>query len=81
MSKKNESYPMKRNLDGYYFRVHRNGRWQNICFTDLTLDEKKQIMKDKDDVWLQSLALGLADVIREIGYIYDIAGSWGDSLD
>ena len=81
MSKKNESYPMKRNLDGYYFRVQRNDRWQNVCFTDLTLDEKKQIMKDKDDVWLQSLALGLANVIRDIGEIYDISGNWGDPLD
>lgn len=81
MSEKNESYPMKRNLDGYYFRVQRNGRWQNICFTDLTLDEKKQIIKDKDDVWLQSLALGLANVIRDIGEIYDISGNWSDSLD
>lgn len=81
MSKKNESYPMKRNLDGYYFRVQRNDRWQNVCFTDLTLDEKKQIMKDKGDVWLQSLALGLANVIRDIGEIYDISGNWGDLLD
>ena len=81
MSKKNESYPMKRNLDGYYFRVQRNDRWQNVCFTDLTLDEKKQIMKDKGDVWLQSLALGLANVIRDIGEIYDISGNWGDPLD
>lgn len=81
MSKKNESYPMKRNLDGYYFRVQRNGRWQNVCFTDLTLDEQEEVMKDRDTKWLKSLVIGLASVIRDIGEIYDIAGSWGDSLD
>lgn len=81
MSKKNEGYPMKRNLDGYYFRVLRGGRYQNVCFTDLTRDEQKEVMSGQTNMWLQSLVIGLADVIREIGYIYDIAGSWGDSLD
>lgn len=27
---------MQRNLDGVYFRVERDGKWQNICFSDLT---------------------------------------------
>ena len=30
----------KFNLDGVYFRVKRNGKWDNICFSDLTEDEQ-----------------------------------------
>ena len=30
---------MDRNLDGIYFRVECDGKWQSICFNDLTEDE------------------------------------------
>ena len=36
---------MNHNLDGVYFRVKRDDRWQNICFTDLT-DEELNDIKD-----------------------------------
>ena len=32
-------YPKKRDLDGIYFRVWRDGKWQNACMTDLTRED------------------------------------------
>lgn len=56
-----------RELDGYYFRVHRNNKWQTICFSDLTEREMKEVMEDMDVEWLKSLAIGLGKTIRNIG--------------
>lgn len=39
---------MNRNLDGVYFRVKRNGKWDNICFSDLSETEKVDVLKNKD---------------------------------
>ena len=30
---------MDRNLDGIYFRVQRDEKWGNTCFSDLTQEE------------------------------------------
>lgn len=35
-------------LDGIYFRVERNGKWQSLCVSDLTLEELKSVTKDWD---------------------------------
>ena len=56
-----------RNLDGVYFRIQRDGKWENICFSDLTTQERVEVMKDKGEVWLKSLSCILADTIRNIG--------------
>lgn len=81
MNKNIEDYPTQRNLDGYSFNVKRNGRLVNLCFTDLTLEEQMEILSGKDEEWLKTMVIGLAGVIRSIGYIYDISGNWGDSID
>lgn len=56
-----------RNLDGVYFRIQRNGKWENICFSDLTPEERIEVMKDRGEEWLKSLCCILADTIRNIG--------------
>ena len=61
-------------LDGCYFRIQRNGKWQNICFSDLTEIERDSVMKDRDERWLKSLCGHLADCLREIGDEPDITG-------
>ena len=33
-------------LDGIYFRVERDGKWQSLCVSDLTLEELKSVTKD-----------------------------------
>lgn len=65
---------INRNLDGAYFRVERDGKWQSICFSDLTENEMKIVMKDKDIDWLQSLAIHLGNTIKTIGNQFDLIG-------
>lgn len=35
---------MNRELDGYYFRVKREDKWENICFSDLTDEEMDKML-------------------------------------
>jgi len=65
-------YPTKRNLDGYYFRVERNGKWDSICFSDLTEDEMTSMLDNRSEEWLTSLCVGLARQLRYIGDELDI---------
>ena len=62
----------KRNLDGVYFRVKRNGKWQNICFSDLTTKEMNEVLKDRNKTWLKELCKILGNTIHEIGEQLDI---------
>ena len=61
-----------RNLDGIYFRVNRDGKWVNRCFTDLTVEEREDVCGGKGSEWLKSLAFHLADVLRTIADMLDI---------
>lgn len=70
-----EKYPEIRELDGVYFRVERDGRWQNICFTDLTEKERDEVLKGQTTEWLASLCRRLADVVRELGGTFGIERS------
>lgn len=62
----------KRNLDGVYFRVNRDGKWDNICFSDMTKEERNKVMENRDSGWLQSMCQILADTIINIGEQFDI---------
>lgn len=59
---------MNRNLDGVYFRIGK----ENICFSDLTDEQKTNVMKSKDIEWLKSLCIILGNTIKEIGDQFDI---------
>lgn len=63
---------MNRNLDGVYFRVYRDGRYQNICFSDLTEEEMDDVLKDKSEEWLRRMCKILGQTIRNIGDQLDI---------
>lgn len=65
---------MVRNLDRCYFRVQRDGKWQSICFSDLTKDEREDVMNGKGPDWLKSLCHHLADQLTLIGEQFDIVG-------
>ena len=41
---------MDRYLDGAYFRIKCNGKFENICFSDLTDKEMDEILEAKDVV-------------------------------
>lgn len=57
---------MNHNLDGIYFRVKRDNRWQNICFTDLTNEETNTILEDRTEVWLLSMLEVLLNVYDKV---------------
>lgn len=63
---------MNRNLDGAFFRVKRDGKYQNICFSDLNTEEKLEILKDKDIEFVKRLCLIMADELKQIGDELDI---------
>lgn len=67
-----EDTNMDRNLDGCYFRVKREGKWQNVCFTDLTHEERNKVLEGRSAEWLKSLCVYLADVLRGIGDALDL---------
>ena len=69
---------IKRNLDGVYFRIQRDGKWESICFTDLTEAEMDEVLKNKDKVWVVGLAKILAKTIQNIGYQFDLVGKDSD---
>lgn len=63
---------MNRELCGIYFRVKRDGHYENICFTDMTVDEINEFIGDKPATWWKSVAMRLKDVINEIAEAFDI---------
>lgn len=63
---------MDRKLDGVYFRIKRDNKWQNICFSDLTEDEMDDVLKDRDPEWLKSMCVILGKTIKKIGDDLDI---------
>ena len=58
---------INRNLDGIYFRVERDAKWQTFCFSDLTEDEQRKVLKDKSPDFVLQMALKMAARLREIG--------------
>ena len=65
---------MNRNLDGVYFRVKRGDKWENICFSDLTIEERDEVCQNRSEEWFKSLAYRLADVVKEIGDTFNLVG-------
>ena len=66
---------IQRNLDGIYFRVQRDGRWQSICYSDMTADERDGIARmraehatpEEQVMWWRSVADLLADQLYDMG--------------
>ena len=65
-------FPIKRDLDGCYFRVKRDGRWGNVCFSDLTAEEIEEIIGSRSAEWWKSLACHLGERLRMVGDKFDI---------
>ncbi len=65
----------QRNLDGVYFRVKRDGRWQTICYSDMEQRERDEIARKKMETstpaeqaqWWRSMADLLADQLYDMG--------------
>ena len=65
---------MNRDLDGMYFRVKRNNRWESICFSDLTDEEMDKVLEGHTADWLKSTCKILGRTIRDIGDSLDLVG-------
>lgn len=63
---------MDRDLDGVYFRVERDGKFENVCFSDLTDEQMRAVLEDRTAGWLREMCVILGKRIREIGDQLDI---------
>lgn len=77
--RKGELHMKRRDLDGAYFRVERNGRWESLCFTDLTREEQEKVLEVRTAEWLRGMVLYLASSLRQIGDVFDICCEYEDS--
>lgn len=66
------NYPIKRDLDGVYFRVKRGNKWESVCFSDLTDEERHEMFVGRSQEWLESLACVLGDALHGLGDALDI---------
>ena len=65
----------QRNLDGTYFRVERDGRMQNVCYSDMEQRERDEIARKRAETstpaeqaqWWRSMADILADQLYDMG--------------
>ena len=69
---KNVIYPIERDIDGIYYRVERDGKWCNRCFTDLTTDEQAEMIKEYDTEGLKRMIMLLAKILRDVGDKFNI---------
>ena len=66
---------MQRNLDGFYFRVERDGEWCNVCYSDMEQRERDEVARkraenataDEQAQWWRSMADILADQLYDMG--------------
>ena len=66
---------VQRNLDGVYFRVKRDGKWTNVCYSDMTKEERDEVARKRAEhatpeeqaAWWRSMADLLADQLYDMG--------------
>jgi len=68
----NDSYPVKRELDGVYYRVMRGDKPYDLCFSDLTSAERAAFLERLDEAGLKRMCSILADRLRALGDQFDI---------
>ena len=62
---------IQRNLDGVFYRVQRDGRWCTVCFSDMTADERKEVIYDR---------MGDMSLYEQAGYYRRLAELMADQL-
>ena len=66
---------VQRNLDGVYFLVERDGKRQNVCYSDMEQAERDEIARQMAEhatpeeriAWWRSMADIMADKLYEMG--------------
>ena len=69
---KEVTIPVCRDLDSVYYRVGREGKYVNRCFTDLTESEQDEIMAEYNAEQLRRLCRYLCISLRQIGDTLDL---------
>lgn len=64
-----------RELDGVYFRIKRDDKYEDICFSDLTEEEMDSVLAERDNEWLTRMCKILGRTIRCIGDAFDLVGA------
>ena len=67
-----KSCPVERELDGIYYRVKRNDKYFNLCFSDLIEEEQQEILNRLDINGLHRMCKLLAGALRMIGDQLDL---------
>ena len=67
-------------MDGVYFRMKRDGRYENVCFIDLTKEERERVLENRSAEWLKSLVCHLADTIQMLAKEFGGASDEEDDL-
>lgn len=62
----------QRNLDGVYFRVMREGKPENVCFSDLTEEEMQEVLQPCNIEQVKRLTIILAETVYRIGEQFGI---------
>ena len=66
---------IQRHLDGIYFRMKRDGKYESICYSDMTAEERDEIAAlreksatpEEQAAWWRSIANILADQLYDMG--------------
>jgi len=66
---------VQRNLDGVYFRVERDGKWEIVCYSDMEREEREEVVAARiaertpegQAAWWRSLADIMADQLYDMG--------------
>ena len=64
-----KNYPAVLELDGIFYRVCRDGKWQNRCFSDLTKTEQEAFMSTLSPEGLKQICLVLSESLRTLASV------------
>ena len=70
---------IQRNLDGVYYRVKREGTWCTVCYSDMTADERREVIYDRMDDRPLSEQVGYYRRLAELmaDQLYDMGEQMG----
>ena len=66
---------VKRDLDGIYLRIKRDGKYQNLCLSDMTKEELEENLNSDRGEWLKGAVIHLALTLHDIGEQFNIIRS------
>ena len=63
---------MDRNLDGIYYRVKRGEKYESVCLSDMTKEERKPFLESLNKEGLIQCVDHLCDCLKEVGDMFDV---------